>query len=215
MGSDHAKPRTNYEVLGVSRSASTEVIRAAYLERARVLHPDVAESSGHITDEHEMRLVNEAWRVLGVTEARAEYDRELRRTDPAPVGPTGPDDRTPDDEPEKDVPILTTDSLLVATLVRGWPILLLVLMAAIFVFSAYATGDSERPDPEPTDDIEVAWEPGDCLERLPEPTQVRCGDPHDARVAAVVADDEGCPDTVGWFEADIAGPARLCIVYDR
>lgn len=207
--------RTYYEVLGVSLTESTEVIRAAYHERARVLHPDVADSADSKGDEDEMRLVNEAWRVLGDDDARAAYDLDLRRDLPEPDVDTAPssDEWAPEDEPEA-VPLLTTDSLLVAIAIRGWPLLLLGMMAAIFIFSAYATGEDDPPDSTPTGD-EVAWEPGDCLDRLPEPTPVSCGDPHDAVVAAVVSDGVSCEDAPGWFPADIAGPSRLCIVYDR
>ena len=207
--------RTHYEVLGVSRTASTEVIRTAYHEWARVLHPDVADSSDPEGDEDEMRLVNEAWRVLGDDDARAAYDFDLRRAEPVPDVETAPpsDEWMLDDEPAS-TPLLTTDSLLVAVAIRGWPLLLLAMMAAIFIFSAYATGESERPDSTPTGD-EAAWKPGDCLDRLPEPTPVSCGDPHDAVVVAVVSDGVSCEDTPGWFQAEIAGPSRLCIVYDR
>ena len=207
--------RTHYEVLGVSRTASTELIRVGYHERARVLHPDVADSSDPEGDEAEMRLVNEAWRVLGDDDARAAYDLDLRQDLRVPDVDTAPpsDEWAPDDEPAV-TPLLTTDSLLVAVAIRGWPLLLFAMMAAIFIFSAYATGEDNAPDSTPTGD-EVAWEPGDCLDRLPEPTPVSCGDPHDAVVAAVVSDGVPCEDTPGWFPAEIAGPGRLCIVYDR
>ena len=48
--------RSHYEVLRVPRFAETEEIRAAYHDRARVLHPDVADSSDAHDDEAEMRL---------------------------------------------------------------------------------------------------------------------------------------------------------------
>jgi len=208
--------RTHYEVLGVSGTASTEVIRAAYHERARVLHPDVADSSDPEGDEDEMRLVNEAWRVLGDDDARATYDLDVRRDLRVPDVDTAPpsDEWEPDDEPEDDLPLLTTDSFLVAAVIRGWPLLLLALMAAIFIFSAYAAGEDDQPGRTPPGDTEAAWAPGECLVRVPEPTPVPCGDSHDAVVAAVVPDVERCPDTAGWFEVDIAGPNRLCIIYD-
>lgn len=205
--------RSHYEVLGVSRFAETEEIRAAYHDRARVLHPDVADSSDAHDDEAEMRFVNEAWRVLGDADARAEYDQGLRRAVPVPDVVAAPEDWATDAEPEYDLPVLTTDSFLVAAVLRGWPLLLLALMAAIFVFSAYAAGEDDQPGRTPPGDTEAAWEPGECLDRVPEPTPVPCGDSHDAVVAAVVPDVERCPDTAGWFEVDIAGPTRLCIIY--
>ena len=60
-----------YEVLGVVRSATDAEIRHAYVALARRFHPD-ANPGG----EERMRLVNEAWSVLGDRSRRAEYDRQ-------------------------------------------------------------------------------------------------------------------------------------------
>jgi hypothetical protein len=60
-----------YEVLGVLRTATDAEIRHAYLALARRFHPD-ANPGG----EERMRLVNEAWAVLGDRARRAEYDRQ-------------------------------------------------------------------------------------------------------------------------------------------
>lgn len=53
-------PRDPYEVLGVPRTATTSQIRAAYVARARLAHPDVNDGRGVDT----MRALNEAWEVL-------------------------------------------------------------------------------------------------------------------------------------------------------
>ena len=203
--------RTHYEVLGVSRTATSREIRAAYRDRARRLHPDVATSA----DGDEMGAVNEAWRVLRDTKTRAAYDRELRRAE-APV-PTTVDDGAVDFEEEatEPGPVFTTDSIVIAALARGWPVLVLGLVVAIFVFTAYATTDDPAPVESKTDTDIAGWTVGDCLVRLPEPTPVPCGDGHDAIVAAVVADPDGCTGDASWFEADIEGAGKLCIVYDR
>lgn len=69
--------RTYYVILGVARDASRESVRAAYRERARQLHPDVAgESSTRSFQE-----LSEAYAVLGDPERRRAYDAELRQED--------------------------------------------------------------------------------------------------------------------------------------
>jgi curved DNA-binding protein CbpA len=62
--------RDPYEVLGVSRSATTRQIRTAYLDRARRAHPDLV---GHRGTEV-MRLLNEAWAVLKDPDRRSALD---------------------------------------------------------------------------------------------------------------------------------------------
>jgi curved DNA-binding protein CbpA len=62
--------RDPYEVLGVPRTASTPQIRAAYVERARRLHPDLVGLRGL----DGMRELNEAWEVLKDAARRAAYD---------------------------------------------------------------------------------------------------------------------------------------------
>jgi curved DNA-binding protein CbpA len=62
--------RDPYEVLGVPRTASTRLIRAAYVERARRLHPDLVGLRGL----DGMREINEAWEVLKDAARRTAYD---------------------------------------------------------------------------------------------------------------------------------------------
>lgn len=62
--------RDPYEVLGVPPTASTRLIRAAYVERARRLHPDIVGPRGL----DGMRELNEAWEVLKDAARRTAYD---------------------------------------------------------------------------------------------------------------------------------------------
>jgi curved DNA-binding protein CbpA len=62
--------RDPYEVLNVPRSASTRVIRAAYVDRARRLHPDIVGLRGL----DGMRELNEAWEILKDPGRRRAYD---------------------------------------------------------------------------------------------------------------------------------------------
>lgn len=61
----------HYEVLGVSRNATAEQIKKAYLKLARKLHPDV--SSGEDNEER-FKLVTHAYEVLSDVEKRKMYD---------------------------------------------------------------------------------------------------------------------------------------------
>lgn len=65
---------SHYEVLGVSPSASSEQVRAAYRAAARDHHPDAG------GEQSRMQAVNAAWQVLGDPIRRAAYDRALSRS---------------------------------------------------------------------------------------------------------------------------------------
>ena len=62
-----------YTLLGVSRGAEAEIIRAAYLALARRYHPDAATAaSPH--DAEKFRLITEAYEVLRDPRRREYYD---------------------------------------------------------------------------------------------------------------------------------------------
>ncbi len=70
-----------YQVLGVGPSASPDEVRAAYLYRARLLHPDRAADlpeSVRRRAERDLVLANEAYEVLRDPARRATYDRYWR-----------------------------------------------------------------------------------------------------------------------------------------
>ena len=62
--------RDPYDVLGVPRHATTPQIRAAYVARARLAHPDLVGRTGLDA----MRGLNEAWDVLKDAERRQAWD---------------------------------------------------------------------------------------------------------------------------------------------
>lgn len=68
-----AGQRDHYEVLGLARSATPEVIKAAYRARTRSAHPDNGGDPG------EMTAINHAWDVLGNLDKKRDYDLELDR----------------------------------------------------------------------------------------------------------------------------------------
>ncbi|MEW6339685.1 MAG: J domain-containing protein [Paraburkholderia sp.] len=65
---------THYDNLKVTRGAPAEVIRAAYKALSQRYHPDKNDSPDA---QRIMRIINEAYTVLGDTDRRAAYDREL------------------------------------------------------------------------------------------------------------------------------------------
>jgi molecular chaperone DnaJ len=64
--------RDYYEVLGVSRDASSEEIKRAYRRLAKKYHPDVSKDK---STEEKFKEVAEAYEVLSDPEKRAQYDR--------------------------------------------------------------------------------------------------------------------------------------------
>src|ERR1700685_1774454 len=61
-----------YDVLGVSRSASSEEIQRAYRQLARRYHPDVNKDPGA---EERFKEISEAYDVLSDPDTRSRYDR--------------------------------------------------------------------------------------------------------------------------------------------
>lgn len=72
---------THYDVLGVSPGATASTIRRAFIEQARLHHPDFhanADASVRHAAERDMQRINDAWAVLGDPQSRREYDATLR-----------------------------------------------------------------------------------------------------------------------------------------
>ncbi|MFM0690475.1 DnaJ domain-containing protein [Paraburkholderia strydomiana] len=65
---------THYDNLKVARNAPHAVIKAAYRALSQQYHPD---KNKHPDATRIMRILNDAWAVLGDADARADYDRQL------------------------------------------------------------------------------------------------------------------------------------------
>lgn len=65
--------RDYYEVLGVSRGASTDEVRKAYLKLAHKYHPD--KTGGDKEAETQLKEINEAYDILKNADKRAKYDQ--------------------------------------------------------------------------------------------------------------------------------------------
>ncbi|MBA4379454.1 MAG: molecular chaperone DnaJ, partial [Anaerolinea sp.] len=64
--------RDYYEILGISRNASVDEIKAAFRNLARQYHPDVSKEADA---EEKFKEINEAYGVLSDPDKRARYDR--------------------------------------------------------------------------------------------------------------------------------------------
>jgi curved DNA-binding protein CbpA len=190
--------RTHYEVLGVTPQSSTDDVRQAYYGLARVVHPDRVD--GSITDAEgagrRMQEVNDAWRVLRNPQTRAEYDRTLRAAQPSVSSPTAFDADVArsagagwSDADDLDRPIptrLAEPGDLGLAIVRALPwLVLLIVLGAIFVFTAFARDDD---DPAPFELVgKCVTGGGDSL------AAVSCAEPNEGLVVQIVEQASFCP----------------------
>jgi curved DNA-binding protein CbpA len=200
---------THYEVLGVAADASATEIRAAYLAKARRLHPDrqVGATAAQVAAaQRSMQDVNAAWTVLSDPRARRDYDRSLRPpTTTAPVArPTAQSAR-----PSRPIVVLDDDDddagPALPFLVRVGPVVLLLgVLLTIFVVTAFAAGTRSVDGPSRSPDPDTP-EVGTCIDvqRL-EIVPVDCASPVALRVQAVVEPPATCKDELVpvWWEED-------------
>jgi hypothetical protein len=150
-------------VLGVDPGASHDEIKQAYVALALEHHPDRGRSDP--TDrqarqqaEWRIREINAAWTVLRSPGRRAAYDRELRGEPPlgsrsaprpartTPVRPGGDDGRGAPGSGGPAPPGFEVPAPAAPWLRFGPAAVIVVILAAIFVFTAYAVQrDTERP----------------------------------------------------------------------
>ena len=187
---------SHYDVLGVAPGAGPDEVRRAYLERARLLHPDrlqglPPDQSARMA--RAMQDVNEAWRVLRSPASRAAYDDRLAgRAAPTPRanGSSAASWRGSDLDP---TPYHTRPEGMVdpgASVVRSLPwIAALVVLGAIFVFTAFAGGAGEDTRRTSSDLV------GRCVQsqRGIGVVEVPCTGENEGRVDLVVSRQSQCP----------------------
>jgi curved DNA-binding protein CbpA len=88
-----------YEVLGIDNKASQQAIEHVYKNLQRAYHPDLhTENKAFYTEK--IKVINEAYEVLGNPEKRAEYDRFLDKRLGADASPnTSQVDGNQDEQP--------------------------------------------------------------------------------------------------------------------
>jgi curved DNA-binding protein CbpA len=197
---------THYDVLGVTASASPARVRQAYYAKARALHPDA--SAGRPAGELDatrraMQDVNEAWRVLRDARTRAAYDQSLQASTPRWAQSAPPDDHDHDEDEWMDRPFeqrAAEPGDLTIAIVRAVPwIAVLVVLTAIFVFTAFARdrgGGSDLVGKCVTFDAASA-------EAVP------CDQPNDGRVVGLVDREGLCMN--GTTARQVGGGVWYCL----
>lgn len=197
-------------MLGVDPDAGIDEIRSRYRALARELHPDHRSQTprpGSAEDDAEMAAVNLAWHVLGDPERRAAYDR-LR--DPASAGPS-PSSSGGRFGPANPPPVhehATAPGCAVAAAGSLPWVAVLMVLAAIFVFTAYA-GSGGDPTDDPGEPAGNTAEPvtavrdlrGMCIQQVRGTiVPVDCFTvPNEGVIVAQASIGAACPDgTVEW-----------------
>jgi molecular chaperone DnaJ len=199
--------RSYYDVLGVSPRAGEDAVRKAYLDLARRFHPDRYIDAGpaeRSAAERSMQEVNEAWRVIGDAGRRRRYDAELNPVATARARWEADDDRfatRPDGTMAPEIEHIDPTERVI----RGLPwILLIVVLLAIFVFTAYAvTGNPATTPPGGSGG-------GGCVTVAEGPTvqSASCGTKGARAVVAQVGLTQACPD-----QSERLQPATGSIAY--
>ena len=218
--------KTFYQILGVPTNAQPEEIRAAYLAKARKLHPDNfrnASKRDQTRSEELMRELNQAWSTLSNREKRSKYDLKLtsEKTDNRSYTSTNRTSYqvwTPEPTPEETTPRYATKEEMKLTwfakLVRPIP-LALILVAVVVVAVIASIGidnndDSNRSVPvvKPTDPILGCMNLGNGAKA----ERVACVGNFDATIYRIVTVGEECPNDL---KAVYAGDEEIfCVFYE-
>lgn len=181
------------------------------------LHPDRlagATPAERALAERRTREVNEAWRVLQDPDRRRSYDQArlagsgrpsaadggagARASSATGAAPDRPSSPAVDPDPDDDLVDVGPPPGPLGWVLRHLPsVVVLLVLALIFVLSAYAGGGSTGDrDGVSTPTTAAAIAAGSCLDIAPGPivTQVPCSGPYDVRVVDRVAPGATCPD---------------------
>lgn len=198
---------TYYEVLGVGPAATSEEVRTAYRDRARVLHPDRAGADGG-GSARAMQDLNEAFRVLRDPQRRADYDRRLAGPVAGSNGGSRPVGWDDDYGQVYGTSHRAEPQDVAASIVRSLPwIGVLFVLAVVFVFTAYASSDGDGDREIPLSDLH-----GRCVQVQQGVGVVvaRCDGPNEGRVDAIGARASHCPSGTTVLPVGGNGP-WLCL----
>jgi len=184
---------THYEVLGVSREATTAQIRAAFRRLARDHHPDTSTSGSA----ESLAPINEAWRVLGDPALRRAYDRSLAANASTASRPAFDPQWVP-------------DAVLEPLPESTFPWRFLIAMAVVGIgFVLFGVFTYQPAKPGPPDNVLTV---GSCvvLEENGDATEVNCDTDHDGVVDSLLTEGEQCPPDLEPHR-DSQGLGQFCI----
>lgn len=69
-----------YDILGVKTDCSTQEIKAAFVQKSKIIHPDMKNSSEAASSKEFIKLMD-AYKVLSKSHSRANYDMHLNGID--------------------------------------------------------------------------------------------------------------------------------------
>jgi hypothetical protein len=195
---------THYDTLQVVPTASDDVLHESYRRLARRYHPDAPGG-----DEQRMARLNEAWRVLNDPARRARYDAELRGPSVGSSASGFHTQRRVDEDIDDARGFVPSPRFATP---RRWPAISLMLvaaMAAIFVFTAYATTVHNDPAPPITSPRLLGSDM--CVSLVAAKVQeTPCTKPHYGKVRSVIDRAGRCPvSTEGHYSND--GEHLVCI----
>lgn len=227
--------RSHYDVLGVSSTADLADIRRAYHRAARQWHPDrlaAVSAADAATGEVEMRRVNEAWEVLRDPERRRDYDRVLGdrgrpggsagggrersvRIDGDGVIRIDPRLLDPDFVAARRQAQADAISNRTSLVIRAAPLVgFLGILAAIFVFTAYARGgaDGVPTTTLPGPNLGTGITAGTCVSVIGGPSLLArpCDANADGVVIGARLPDGVCPATT-IREVELTNGAIACL----
>jgi hypothetical protein len=184
----------------VAPDVTTDEVRRAYLRLAMDHHPDrLLDASDEDRQRAATRMaeVNDAWEVLGDEGRRLAYDRSLL----AAGATSSAEDpfahllrrQRPIDDVE---PGVDHDATQPPALVRALPLVVVLgVLLAIVVFTAYAGGPASEPSGQEAVRTAEEIPVGTCVTLPPDGTTVvvECGTRSDGTVATIVDWPEPCP----------------------